>query len=375
MSDSEICVIGSGIVGRRIARALAAANVRFSIASRHGASPDVASLAAQTHVVDVFDATALAGVMAGARVVLNAAGPLRETAAPVLVAALAAGAHYVDVGGEQAAMQGLYERHDSTVRRAGLIALPGAGVDCALGDLATAWAAAHLCGVVDDGAAVRSEPAPRIADDKPLDEACTTYVFDDLVMSAGSQRALFGVVGQRPLIWQRDRWEPGRTGDRRRVNAGTSMGGERDAIPHAGGDPITIARHVTSNLIASYVSTTRNPAAGTLMRLLAGAAPLLPRAAVELLAPFAPPEDQLARTKFCVVAQVRRGFSAAQITIRGVDPYRVTAAIAAWMARALAVRGSGPVGIRAPGELFRGPPALRELAAIADLAIEPSFGI
>jgi hypothetical protein len=30
--------------------------------------------------------------------------------------------------------------------------------------------------------------------------------------------------------------------------------------------------------------------------------------------------------------------------------------------------------MRAPGELFRGEPALRELAADAGLTIEPSFG-
>jgi hypothetical protein len=71
---------------------------------------------------------------------------------------------------------------------------------------------------------------------------------------------------------------------------------------------------------------------------------------------------------------VRRGFSAAQITVRGADPYRVTAVTAAWAARKLVARGAGPVGMRAPGELFRAAPALRELAAAAGLTIEPSFG-
>jgi len=372
MSAPEICVFGAGVIGRRIARELAAADVAFTVASRNARTPHQGATA--THVADAYDAGSLAAAFANARVVINAAGPLRETAAPVLVGALAAGAHYIDVGGEQAVLQALYERHDSTVRRAGLIALPGAGLDGAVGDLAAAWAAAHLCGDDTSGDPIRTEPAPRIADDRALDEVCTTYVFDDLVMSAGSQRALFGAVGQRPTVWRRDRWEPGRTAQRRRVNAGPAIGGERDAVLHAGGDPITIPRHVAANLIASYVSTTRTAASGALLRLLASAAPLLPRAAAGVLAPYAPPEHELARTRFAVVAQVRRGFSAAQITVRGSDPYRTTAVIAAWVARALAARGPGPVGMRAPGELFRGAPALRALAAAADLAIEPSFG-
>jgi len=48
--------------------------------------------------------------------------------------------------------------------------------------------------------------------------------------------------------------------------------------------------------------------------------------------------------------------------------------IAAWVTRELLARTSGPLGMVAPGELFRPEPALRELAARADLAIEPSFG-
>jgi len=372
MSRSEICVLGAGVVGTRIAAALRAQGAAFRHASLHGGEGIA--------VVDAFDTTALAAVFANASVVINATGPLRETAAPVLTAALAAGAHYVDVGGEQATLQALYERHESTVRKSGLVALPGAGVDCVLGDLATAWAAQHLCdalagsGANDGDEIVRSAPAPRLAEDRPLAEASTTYVFDDLSLSAGSQRALFNTVGQRPVVWRRDRWEPGRAADKRRINAGSEMGGERDAIAHAAGDPITIPRHLAADLVTSYVSTTRDPASGLLLRVLSTAASFLPKTAQGVLAPYAPPEEELSRARFAVIAQVRRGFSAAQVTVRGRDLYTTTATIAAWCARMLATRKTGPSGMRAPAELFHAVPALRALAEIADLALEPSFG-
>jgi len=48
--------------------------------------------------------------------------------------------------------------------------------------------------------------------------------------------------------------------------------------------------------------------------------------------------------------------------------------IAAWSACRLAERDAGPIGMRAPGELFRAEPALRAIARAADLTIEPSFG-
>ncbi len=346
---TEIAVVGArGIVGRRICDALTGRSI--------------ARLGRGESIVD-------------ARVIVDAAGPLRETAEPTLVAAIAAGAHYIDVGGEQAVMRQLYEQHESSVRRAGLVALPGCGMDCVLGDLAASWAAAHLCDVVgDEGPLVRDRPRARIAEDRPLDEIAISYVFDDFAMSAGSQAALFGTVGQQPLAWVRDRWEGARAGHRRRVNAGPAFGGEREAIAYAAGEPLSIPRHVAAKSVVAYASTTRSAAGSRALSLLARALPFVPRAAAGVLATFAPPEDELARTRFTVIAQVRRGFSAAQIAVRGSDPSRTTAIIAAWFARALLARGAGPVGMRAPAELVRAEAALRELAELADLTIEPSFG-
>jgi hypothetical protein len=377
-SDAAIIVFGaSGLVGRGVCRALAATGIPFEIAGRSEAA--LAEVArelpvAHVHLAETSNRSTLARAFAGARVVINAAGPLRETCVPVLEAALTAGAHYVDIGGEQAALHLLHERHESTARRAGLVALPGAGLDCTIGDLAAAWAAEHVCGSIDDGAAVRAEPGTRLSDDRPLDEIAVSYVFDDLALSAGSQRALFGGVNERPLVWRRDRWEAGRAGERRRINAGPDLGGERDALGYAAGDVITVPRHVAANLVSTYVSTTRNAGAARALGLLARALPFVPRAASELLAPYAPPDADYARTQFGVIAQVRRGFSAAQVVVRGHDMYRTTSTITAWCATQLAQRTVGPVGMRAPGELFRASPALRELAALAQLAVEPSFG-
>lgn len=376
--DAAITVFGAtGLVGRRVCAELARTGTPFEIVGRdHAALTALAAelSAAHVHVATADDPESLARAFAGARLVLDAAGPLRDCAEPVLEAALTAGAHYVDVGGEQAVLAALHERHESTARRSGLIALPGAGVDCVLGDLAAAWAAAHLCGIEDPGPVLREEPAPRLTEDRPLDEIAVSYVFDDLALSRGSQRALFGGVGGKVLVWRRDRWEPGRPGDHRRVNAGPTLGGERDAIAYAAGDVITLPRHVAAHLVTSYVSTTRSTGAAAALRLLARALPLVPRAASELLAPYAAPDTDYGRTRFAVIAQVRRGFSAAQIVIRGKDLYTTTAVIAAWFARQLVARAAGPLGMRAPGELVRAEPALRALAREAQLTIEPSFG-
>jgi len=379
-----IAVVGAtGMVGRQVCAALAQLGrdrvaIRL-VGRRPGAiARELAALAgASAHAAEPADAGdpgALARALAGARVVINAAGPLRATAVPVLEATLAAGAHYVDVGGEQDVLRALYERCESAVRRAGRIALPGAGVDAMLGDLAASWAAAHLAAAGDPGPIVRAAPAPVIADDRLLDEVAVSYAFDDLALSAGSQRALFGAIGERAVIWLRDRWEPGRAGDHRRINPGPVLGGERDALAYAGGAVITIPRHIAAHRVAAYVSPARSQATAAVLRVVSLALPFLPRTAASALVPYAAPGTDYSKTRFAVVTQVRRDFSAAQVIVHGRDLYRTTAVIAAWAARQIAERGPGPVGMCAPGELFRGEPALRAIASAADLTIEPSFG-
>jgi len=369
----------TGLCGRRACEELDAAGAAFAIAGRDPARLDALGArfpAARKRVATLAEPEALTRAFAGARVVVNCAGPIGELGEPVLVGALAAGAHYVDLGGDQAFVHAMYERHESTARRAGVVCVPGCAVIGALGDWAAAWAAAHACGAPpDDGDPVRAEPAPRLAEDRPLDELATSYVFDDLVLSPASQRTVFGALHARGLAWRRDRWDPvAPAALRRRVNAGAAMGGEREVVAFPGGCVITLPRHVAARAIDSYVSTTRSPAATTALRLLARAMPLVPRRATDLLVPYTPGDDEYARTRFAVVAQARRGFAAAQVVVSGSDLYRTSAAIAAWVARALVGRGAGPLGMRAPSELFRPAAALRELASLAGLAIEPSSG-
>jgi short subunit dehydrogenase-like uncharacterized protein len=378
MGAPEIVVYGAtGLVGGRVCTALDAADVSFVAAGRRrSALEKLAPLvgAADWRVAEL-EHDALVEVFGGARVVVNCAGPLAEVGEPVLLATLAAGAHYVDLGGDQVFMHMIYERHDSTARKAGRAVVPGCGLNCAIGDWASAWAAMHVCELDDRGPTVRDTAASRIAEDRPLDEIAVSYIFDDLVLSPGSQKAVLGNLHTRGLVWQRDRWEAvAPAAERRKVNAGPAMGGQRDAVSFPGGDVITVPRHVAARSVQTFVSTTRSQAATTALRLLARAMPLVPKRATDLFAPYQPQEDEYARTRFAVIAQARRGFSAAQIVVGGEDQYRSSAEIAAWVARALASRETGPIGMRAPSELFRPEQALRAVADVVGLTIEPSFG-
>lgn len=383
MSSTDVVVYGAtGLVGGRACTELDAAGVEFALAGRRAHALDALGElfpSAGKRVATLAEPEALARAFTGARVVINCAGPLGELGEPVLVAALTAGADYVDLGGDQAFVHAMYERHESAARRTGRVVVQGCAVNGALGDLAAAWAAQHVCGARDDGNVVRDTPAPRLAEDRPLDELAVSYVFDDLVLSPASQRAVFANMQARGLVWRRDRWEPAAPGAaRRRVNPGPALGGEREVVSFPGGDVLTLPRHVAAREVQTYVSTTRSAAATTALRLLARALPLVPGLQLaDRLAPYRPADDEYARTHFAVIGQARRGFSAAQVVVSGTDLYRTSAVIAAWVARQLVARpvsGARPIGMLAPSELFRPELALRELAALAGLAVEPSFG-
>jgi hypothetical protein len=376
--DAPIVVYGAtGLVGGRVCAALDASDVPFIAAGRNRhelekLAPVVG--AAGVRAAGVDDAAALAKAFAGARVVVNCAGPLAEVSEAILLATLAAGAHYVDLGGDQTFLHHLSERHDSTARKAGTAVVPGCGINCALGDWAAWWAASHVCGVVDEGPVARATVPARLGEDRPLDDVAVSYVFDDLVLSPGSQKAVFNHLHARALVWRRDRWESvAPAAEKRSVNVGAAMGGMRDVVSFPGGDVITVPRHVSAQQIQTYTSTTRSAVATTALRLLARAMPLVPKRATDLLAAYQPAEDEYKRTRFSVIAQARRDFEAAQVVISGEDHYRASATIAGWVARELVTRGAGPVGMRAPSELFRAPEALRGVAESIGLSLSPSF--
>jgi hypothetical protein len=373
-----IVVYGAtGLVGGRVCAALDEQGVPFIAAGRTKHRLDqVAAVvgAAGVRVAGIDDAAALERAFRDARVVVNCAGPLAEVGEPILLATLAAGAHYIDLGGDQTFLHHLYERHDSTARRAGTVVVPGCGINCALGDWAASWAAMHVCGIGDDGPAVRTVAPPRAGEDRPLDDVAVSYVYDDLVLSPGSQRAVLNGLHTRALVWRRDRWESVRAAsETRNVNVGPEMGGVRDVVSFPGGDVITVPRHVNAQQIQTYVSTTRSAVAQTALRLLARAMPLIPRRATDVLATYQPAEDEYKRTRFAVIAQAHRDFEAAHVALYGVDHYRASANISAWIAQQLVTRSAGPVGMRAPSELFRAEAALRAVGELIGMRVEPSF--
>ena len=136
----------NGYTGRLIARQCRASGLRPTLAGRDAAA--VAALARELglpHRAFALEPAALDAGLTDVAVVLNCAGPFEDTALPMARACLRGRVHYLDITGELAVFQALAAQ-DGAARAAGVMLLPGAGLDVVPSDCLAAELAARLPG-------------------------------------------------------------------------------------------------------------------------------------------------------------------------------------------------------------------------------------
>ncbi|MGH9539239.1 MAG: saccharopine dehydrogenase NADP-binding domain-containing protein, partial [Terriglobales bacterium] len=137
----------NGFSGRLIAEFLREYNVPFIAAGRNRAKIEEA----MNHVPGIETANyeiaeagssvdELVKLFTGVKVVCNTAGPFIYNGPRVIEAALNAGCHYIDIGGEQAWLREVQENWGDKFAAKGLLAAPATAFMSAVSD-----AAAHLC--------------------------------------------------------------------------------------------------------------------------------------------------------------------------------------------------------------------------------------
>ena len=262
----------------------------------------------------VDDSHSLQNAVRGAGLVVNCAGPFLDTAVPVAAAAVHAGAHYLDVTAEQAAVQEVYRAHRELAWRTDIAVIPAMAFYGGLSDLLATAAAAGW------------------------------ETFDEITVALGL-----------------DRWWPTEgTRNTGRRNTATRLvvdGGRLVPAPSpaplrdwefpaplgrqaVAGNPfteiITMAHHLDASRISTYLTTIalediRNPATPA------------PRAV-----------DKAGRSaqQFIVDVLVRRGEQERRISAAGRDIYAITAPLIAEAATRL-IDGRAKVrGAAAPGQVF-----------------------
>jgi len=119
----------NGYTGRLIAQQAKSLGLQPILAGR---SADIQRLGAELGLpvrqFDLSNQAASNKALADVQLVLNCAGPFSATAAPMLQACLAAGAHYLDITGEYTVFEHAHSLHEQA-KAAGVVLCPGVGFD------------------------------------------------------------------------------------------------------------------------------------------------------------------------------------------------------------------------------------------------------
>jgi short subunit dehydrogenase-like uncharacterized protein len=336
----------TGYTGKLVVAELAARRVPIVLAGRSAERLRAVGAGVSAGVEAIVEAplddhAALRDAAGRGSVVVNCAGPFARTGDPVLRAAAAAGAHYVDTTGEQDWIHRVLTVHDAELRAIGVAAVPGMGFDYLPGDL--------LCHLV--GAPLG-----------PLERLDVAYPVEGFGMTRGTQRSALEMLDGRDVVYEDGDWLPGGTSPLRASVVFPDPIGRRTVGRYPAGEVVTVPRHLDVRTIAARISTV-SVASGPAAALVPYATPVVARLmrtpvkglldrAIERL-PEGPPEDERRAVRWTIVAtataldgRVARG------VVRGPDIYGLTARTIVDAAQTLGADAFSGRGGLAPAQAF-----------------------
>lgn len=262
----------------------------------------------------VDDGPSLQAAARGVAAVVNCAGPFLDTGLAVAAAAVRAGAHYLDVAAEQAAVRDLYRAHEELGWRTDVAVVPAMAFYGGLADLLATAAVAEWDAVDEITVALGVDRWWPTEGTRITGRRNTAT---RLIVEGGR---LVPVPGQAPV---RDWNFPDPLGPRTVVRTPFS-------------EVITMARHLNVSSIDTYLTTgalddVRNPATP---------------------APRAVDETGRSAQRFVVDVVTRRGEEERRVSAGGRDIYAVTAPLVAEAVQRLLDGRAKIQGAAAPGEAF-----------------------
>lgn len=266
---------------------------------------------------DLSEPSAVEAGLAEVDVVVNCAGPFLDTALPLATAAVATGAHYLDVTAEQPVVRALYEELDRPAKQAGVAVVPAMAF---YGGLADLMVTAVLDGDEDITDGIEVTVAIALDHWWPTAGTRLTGKRNTSVRQVVRDGALVPLANPAPTAT----WSfPGPLGDQAVVE-----------LPFSEGP--AIYRHLRVDRLTSYLNT----------------GPLAELRDTDTPAPNAADGSGRSVQRFVVDVVVRRDGTERRITASGRDIYAVTAPIITeGVARLLDGRSCG-VGALAPGSAF-----------------------
>lgn len=345
---AEILVWGAtGFTGKLVAFALKKRGLTFAVGGR--SQEKVEKLArdlggVEAVVASVADPSSIERALEGRKVVCAVAGPFGQVGEPVFAAAARAGVHYLDTTGEQDFVLSMASRYRDTAEKSGAVMVPAFAYEIALADWAASLSAHQL-----------GERPSRID---------VVYSSLGASTSRGTRLSMARITAEGGVYLDEGRHKKERVGGD--VRAFSMPWGEAMAASFPSPEAYSVPRHTGADSVRVYMAVPK-----TMARLAHWAGPGLAaaiRAAKPLLPSLmektseGPDANARSQARFAIRAEARGSSKSASATLRGTDPYGITAAIIALGADRL-VRGEALTGgVLAASELVPARRALDDLA-------------
>ena len=335
--EPALVIIGAtGYTGRLVAHEAAGSTAPVILAAR---DPEkLAAIAEQvgiatTQQVDVTDEASLERLIRPGDAVINTAGPFTELGEPVIEACIAAGAHYVDITGEQPFMRAMHHKYHVPALRAEVAVVNAMAFEYALGDCAVAVTAEGLR--------------------RPLRSLDVIYAWGGAASSRGTRRTVLRMLGTRGWVRRDGGFYPQAPGSGHRTTR-LASGKKLHAVAFGAGEVVTAPRYLevddacgwmVMGSLSARVVPILAPALPVAVPLLR---PLLERAVTRK--PDPTPEDRQ-ESGFTIRVELEAADDTRRAAeVHGSDPYGITAT-AAVQGALRAMNPEAPAGVLAPSQL------------------------
>jgi short subunit dehydrogenase-like uncharacterized protein len=345
--SGPIAVYGAtGYTGRLVVRELAEAGADFLISGRdleklEALRADL-GLDAPARPARIDDPLSLRELLSDCAAVINCAGPFVRVGEPVLRAAVETSTHYLDTSGEQSWMKLAFERYGPGASEAEVAVIPAMGFDYVPGDMIAALTAEGM---------------------GEVDEVTIAYGWFDLQPTRGTMASTLEILSGEAVEWRKLQWLPAeRPFGPASFDFPEPIGRQR-MVRYPAGEQITVPRHVHTRRVRTLMTASTfapNPRLAALTQLIARPMGLALRTPLKRAIgatigrlPEGPTPEQRTACNYTIVCEVTRGREVRSGTLRGVDPYGLTAALIARGADGAARGGISGVGALAPSQAFK----------------------
>ncbi len=333
-----IALIGAtGFTGSLVARELVRRGVPAIWIARSAERMDALAkdlaVDVERRVASPTDAEGLTRALAGCTVVIDTVGPFTDLGEPVVKAAIALGAHYIDTTGEQGFMRAMLDRHDAAAKAANVAVICACAYEYALGECVATLAAAEMDGSSD---------------------VDVYYLVMGGSVSHGTAKSALHVAGEGGV-----RLENGVLVPEHLASGTVAVPGydqPRTVVSVPGGEALHLARHTRVRSVRSWMGVPPAMTRWLFASPLLGALALGPvRRLVDHLVDTRvrePSASQREAARFIVLARARSGAREVTRRVDGRDPYATTAALTVEAATRLLAAPPKAIGVTSAAAAF-----------------------